>query len=140
MKKAIVILVTGAVLVGGMGGQAVAGDREWAVAGKVLAGLVVFDALARPHHRPTVVYGRPTCPPPVVHHRPPVVYHRPPVVYRRPVVVHPPVRHTYRPHWRPVRSSRGTTRNVYYGGRSYGHGSTYQRGHGHGGGRCSCCR
>ena len=84
MKKALVMALTGSLLVGlaGPAGQAQAGDREWAVAGKVLAGLVVLDALTAPRCPTPVVYQ------PAVVYPAPVVY-APPVVVRRPVVYYP---------------------------------------------------
>ena len=100
MKKVMVIAVAGAMLAGPLAGQALAGDREWAVAGKVLAGLLVLDAITTPCPPPTVVYAQPAYPPPVVY-SPPVVY-TPPVVYRPPVIVHPPVRTIVVPPRRPV--------------------------------------
>ena len=91
MKKLMVVLVLGAMLVGPMASQAQAGDREWAVAGKVLAGLFVLDAITQPYHTTTVVYQEPVYYPPVVTYPQPVVVHRPIVVYRPPVVVRRPV-------------------------------------------------
>jgi hypothetical protein len=77
----------------GAGTRVEAGDHEWAVAGKVLAGLFVLDALTRPHCSTTVVYEQPVVyHPPVVQYYPPVVY-QPPVVVHRPVVYHHPVRY-----------------------------------------------
>jgi hypothetical protein len=125
MKKLMIVVMVGAMLLGGAAGSAQAGDHEWAVAGKVLAGMIVLDALTSPC-RTTVVYEQPVyyAPPvvqPTVVYRPPVVYHPPvvytrpvvyprPVVYRRPVITCPPPIHRHghyrrvppRPVWQPV--------------------------------------
>src|SRR5262245_14125656 len=98
MKK----LVLAAALLAFAGTQvqnAKAGDREWAVVGKVLTGIaavsVINHAIAdAPTCAPApVAY----CPPPVVYQPAPVVYHPAPVVcapapvvvYQQPVVVRP---------------------------------------------------
>jgi hypothetical protein len=120
MKKALIVIVATAMLVGALAAPARAGDREWAIAGKVLVGLAVLDAIAEPCRPAPIVYHQPVYPAPVVVHRP-VIYPRP-VVYPRPVIVHPPVVYTRpaycpprvihrRPHFRPP---------VYRTG--YGHG------------------
>ncbi len=62
MKTTIVLITTAAVLHGSIA-HLRAGDREWAVAGKVLTGIVAASVLARaiePAHAPAY------CPPPVV--------------------------------------------------------------------------
>lgn len=115
MKKVMVVVVAGAMLVGPMAGQALAGDREWAAAGKVLAGLLVLDAIISPRHGPAVVYQQPVYPPPG-YCPPPVVWYRP-VVYRPPVVYYPPVRRTWRPADRPHVPSRPVYRTSSRGGR-----------------------
>ena len=97
MKKMLVVVLLGAMILGSMGGQAKAGDREWAVAGKVLTGLMVLNAITTACPTTTVVYEQPTCyAPPVVYRRPvvyvPRILYRQPVVYRRPVY-RPPVYH-----------------------------------------------
>lgn len=96
MKKTILVLSTVAVVSASMS-QATAGDREWAVAGKVLTGVVAASVLARaiepaPVCAPApVVYQTVTVAPPapVVYAAPaPVVYAAPaPVVYAAPAPV-----------------------------------------------------
>ncbi|MEI9863535.1 MAG: hypothetical protein WDN00_03065 [Limisphaerales bacterium] len=112
MKK---MILTGTVIVALAGAglsSARAGDREWATAGKVLAGVAVVGviaAVASGHAQGSVSYsyGAPAyCPPPappcnyvycpapapqvVYYPPPPVVYcPAPVVVYRAPVVVYP---------------------------------------------------
>jgi hypothetical protein len=91
MKK--LILGTLVLALVGAGLQtACAGDREWAVVGKVLTGVavagVVADTIDR--HGGCVVaynYGAP-CPSPVVYAPPVVVCHRPVVFYHAPFFVH----------------------------------------------------
>ena len=64
-----------------------AGDREWAVVGKVLTGVATFtviDRIVNPP-QPVVVYQQPV----VVYQQPVVVYQQPVVVYQQPVVVQP---------------------------------------------------
>lgn len=125
MKKLMIVAVMGAMLLGPLAGQARAGDREWAVAGKVLAGALILDAITSPCHETTVVYRRPVCPPPrVVHH--PVVVHRPPV--RRTVVRYHPVAHrpVAVPRCRPVR--RPHPRRVYRAGYRDGYRVGYRHG------------
>jgi len=135
MKKVMVVVVAGAMLVGPMAGQALAGDREWAVAGKVLAGILVFDAITSPHYSTAVVCQQPVypppgyyrqpayCPPPVVWHRP-VVCH-PPVVYRPPVVYYPPVCRPVRRTWRPPYRHHVPSRPVYHTSSRRGRHSTH---------------
>ena len=113
MKKTLVILVTGTLLAGPMVGEAKAGDREWAIAGKVLAGLLVLDAVAEPCHHAPVVYA------------PPVVY-RQPVVYRRPIIYPRPVCRPIVLPRRPICHPRVPGRPLYH--------STYRASH-HGGWR-----
>jgi len=137
MKKMLVTLVMGTLLAGPMVGEAKAGDREWAVAGKVLAGLLVLDAIAEPCHRTPVVYAPPVYHRPVVVYRPPVVYHQPVVVYRPPVVYHqpvvvyrPPVVYRrpivyHRPVCRPIVVPRRPTRHPHVPGRPVYH-TTYR--------------
>lgn len=130
MKKLLIAAVMGALLLGPLAGQARAGDREWAVAGKVLAGLLVLDAITEPCHETTVVYSHAPCPPPVV--RRPAVVHRP-VVVRRPVAHYRPVVHgrvitqscrpVYRPHPRAV--YRAGFRHGYRVGYSRGRRESY---------------
>ncbi len=107
-----------------------AGDREWATAGKVLAGVavagVLVDAL-RPHEPAPVVYS--SCAPASV-----VTYSSGPIVYATapaPVVCVPPPRVVYVP--APVVYARP----VYYGGYGYGYGHGPHGGyvHSHEGGR-----
>jgi len=125
MKRILVTLVMGTLLAGPMVGEAKAGDREWAVAGKVLAGLLVLDAIAEPCHRTPVVYAPPVYHRPVVY-RPPVVYrrpvvYRPPVVYRRPIIYHRPVCRPIILPRRPIYQPRVPARPVYH--------TTYRDGH-----------
>lgn len=96
MKKTILVLSTVAVVSASLS-EATAGDREWAVAGKVLTGVVAASVLARaiepaPVCAPApVVYQTVTVAPPapVVYAAPaPVVYSAPaPVVYAAPAPV-----------------------------------------------------
>ena len=65
MGTLVVALVFGAV---DTGRTAHAGDKEWAVAGKILAGIMVLDAITTPRYQPPPVY------------QPPVVYQ--PAPYR----------------------------------------------------------
>ena len=100
MKKVILTMTVLTVAAAGVQ-TARAGDREWAVAGKVLTGLVaasvITHAVAAPPSCTTVYYSAPApdygyCPPPA----PPVVYAprvycAPPVYYApAPVVVYSP--------------------------------------------------
>jgi hypothetical protein len=130
--KTAVIVATVAALGTAAFVPAHAGDREWATAGKVLAGVAVAGVLVdafRPCAPSTVVYS--SCAPSTV-----VTYSSAPVVYApapAPVVCAPPPRVVYVP--APVVCARP----VYYGGYSYGH--AYAHGphgvymHGHEGGR-----
>jgi hypothetical protein len=109
MKK-IVLAVTLLALAGSQVQNARAGDREWAVVGKVLTGIAAVDIIGhaiadRPAYyapAPVAYYPPPVtyCPPPVVYRPAPVVVYQQPVcfqpapavVYRRPVVVrHEPI-------------------------------------------------
>ena len=79
-----------------------AGQRQWATAGKILAGVVIGQAIAG-----GPVYACP--PPPVVYYPPPpvVYYPPPPVVYYPPPVVYvPPPRPVYVPPCPPPRYRR----------------------------------
>lgn len=89
MKRLMIGTLVAALALGAVGvaPKAEAGDREWAVAGKILAGLVVLDALTTPRGAPMVVAQ------PVVY-RPPAVYAPAPAF--RPVAV-------ARPHLPPPR-------------------------------------
>jgi len=101
--KQVAVVATLALGLGALVPQTRAGDREWAVAGKVLTGVVAVGVLSRaldpaPRVATTaVVYQQPVhvAPPPVVVSPPPVVYYPPPqVVYYAPppqVIVSQPV-------------------------------------------------
>jgi hypothetical protein len=100
MKKTFFAVLTGALVIAGIQ-SARAGDREWAVAGKVLTGVVVASAISHAV-QPAPVYSAYSysyapayapCPPAYRYcPPPPVVYCPPPVVvYRAPVYVAPPV-------------------------------------------------
>ena len=56
MKRLLIgtLVVTVALGAAGTGQRAEAGDREWAVAGKILAGILVLDALTTPRCEPVV--------------------------------------------------------------------------------------
>ena len=90
MKKAILTMTVFAVAAAGIQ-TAKAGDREWAVAGKVLTGLVAASVITH------VVQAQPACatvyysePAPRVIYAPPVYYAQAPVVvYRAPVYCAP---------------------------------------------------
>lgn len=86
MKKVILVVLLTALLAA-RPQPALAGDREWAVAGKVLTGVAAASVLSRAFlPPPAVVYA----PPVPVYSAPPVVYAPPPpVVYRQPVYVQP---------------------------------------------------
>ncbi|MFP4058591.1 MAG: hypothetical protein ACLF0G_17125 [Candidatus Brocadiia bacterium] len=133
MKKALAITLAGAMALGGLGAKAHAGDREWAVAGKVLAGLAVLDAVASPRCSSTVVYGRRPMVwhPPVVHrtvvHHPPVVRHRPAVPYHRPVVHRRPTVRC-RPSYGPIYRRRHIYRAGYRRGFRHGYRVGYRDG------------
>jgi hypothetical protein len=109
-----------------------AGDREWATAGKVLAGVAVAGVLVdafRPCEPAPVVYS--SCPP-----APVVTYSSGPVVYAPappPVVCAPPPRVVYLP------APAVCARPVYYGGygyaHAYAHGPHGYYAHGHEAGR-----
>lgn len=99
MKKLILGMSVLAVAAAGLQ-TARAGDREWAVAGKVLTGLVVASAIthavAAEPRCTTVYYAEPApryyCPPPAPRfvYAPPVCYAPAPVVvYRAPVYYAP---------------------------------------------------
>ena len=126
MKKVILTLTVLAVAAAGIQ-TAKAGDREWAVAGKVLTGLAVASVIthaveAQPAYT-TVYYSEPApgysyCPPPaprVVYTSP--VYYAPAAVVYRPVVYCAPAPVCYRP--APVVSFRfgygGQHRHYRYG-------------------------
>lgn len=122
--KIAAIVATVAVLGSAAVVPAYAGDREWATAGKVLAGVAVAGVLVdafRPHEMAPVAYA--SCPP-----APVVTYSSGPVVYASaPVYCAPAPRVIYIP--APVVCARP----VYYGG--YGHGPHGTYLHGHEGGR-----
>jgi hypothetical protein len=106
------LLLAMALGLGAMAPRAMAGDREWAVAGKVLTGLAAASVVSRIldpapcagttavvyQHPPVYVVAQPApvappapvayvAPPPtVVYATPPVVYAAPPVVYAAPPV------------------------------------------------------
>lgn len=120
MGTLVVALVFGAV---DTGRTAHAGDKEWAVAGKILAGIMVLDAITTPRYQPPPVYQPPVvyqpapyppvvyrpAPPPVVYRpAPPRVVYRPPVRYYHPRVIVPRTTyyHSYRPSRRQVYQSR----------------------------------
>jgi hypothetical protein len=93
MKK-IVIAVALLALAGSQVQNAKAGDREWAVVGKVLTGIAAVDILSHAF-TPQPAYCAPApvtyCPPtaPVYYQSAPVYYRPAPVVYRpAPVVVY----------------------------------------------------
>jgi len=144
MKRAIVVLLLSAALVGAMGARAYAGDREWAVAGKVLAGLIILDALTSSGHGPTVVYEQPVVYQPPVAYQPPVVYqptvvHRPRVFHHPPTVLRPPVRRhvgwgrmptVRQQHYRPGRSFGPAYRVGFRRGLRTGYPHGVQRGRG----------
>jgi len=80
MKKLIIGVILTSLLI--TQPVANAGDKEWAVAGKILTGLFVLDKIVTP--QPTVVY---TQQPVVVQQQPVVVQQQPVVVQQQPVVV-----------------------------------------------------
>ena len=101
MKKTILVLLS-ALVIGATTQSALAGDREWAVAGKVLTGIAaaaVISAAVQP--APVYTYScapayssYPAYPPPGYSYSycppaPAVVYTPAPVIYRVPVVVRP---------------------------------------------------
>ncbi len=106
MKKIILGMTVLAVAAAGLQ-SARAGDREWAVAGKILTGFIIADAIhhviAEAPRCPTVYYSEPApcqnydygynyCPPPaprVVYQRPVYCAPAPVVVYRAPVYCAP---------------------------------------------------
>jgi hypothetical protein len=89
MKKVVTVLAVCGLLVAGTQ-QSHAGDREWAVAGKVLTGVIAGAVIAKSfepapvvyHQAPTVVYQSA----PVIVQQPQVVYAQPQVIYTQPVV------------------------------------------------------
>lgn len=97
--KVALSAITALAVVGASGQHALAGDREWATAGKILTGVFAASVLSRAfepvpvyHHAtvtyvpaPVVVHAPPPPPPVVVVPPPPVVYHQP--VYSPPVYV-----------------------------------------------------
>ena len=89
MKK----FILGSVLSAVLATQSVkAGDREWAVVGKVLTGVATFtviDRIVNPP-QPVVVYQQPV----VVYQQPVVVYHQPVVVQPTPTVAYVSAPHT----------------------------------------------
>ena len=89
MKK----FMLGSVLSAVLATQSVkAGDREWAVVGKVLTGVATFtviDRIVNPP-QPVVVYQQPV----VVYQQPVVVYHQPVVVQPTPTVAYVSAPHT----------------------------------------------
>ena len=95
MKK-IVIAVALLALAGSQVQNAKAGDREWAVVGKVLTGIAAVDSLSHAFAPQPAYYAPPPapvsyCPPsaPIVYQSAPVFYRPAPVVYRpAPVVVY----------------------------------------------------
>lgn len=127
MKKAVAMMLVGALVLGFVGAapKAEAGGHGWEVAGKVLAGLLVLDALTSPHCSPPVVYEQPVGYYPTPVYTPPVVYmpsvvYPTPVVYSRPVVLPRPV---YCPPPRPVYVPRVPAYRAGFNSRSW------QRGH-----------
>src|SRR5688500_14744261 len=88
MKRALMTITTLAVI-GASAPRPQACDREWATAGKVMAGVGAGLLIARAFEpEPVVVYN----PPPVYVNPAPVVYQPAPVVYQpAPVVVQQPV-------------------------------------------------
>ena len=109
MKKAMAMMLVGAVVLGFVGAapKAEAGGHGWEVAGKVLAGLLVLDALTSNHCSAPVVYEQPVAYYPTPYYSTPVyrrpVVYAPPVVYSRPVVLPRPV---YCPPPRPMYAPR----------------------------------
>jgi len=96
MKTLIVTLATAALLAGGSQ-RAVAGDREWATAGKILTGVVAGAVIASAiEPAPAYTYQSATwyAPPPPVYVQPaPVVVYSAPVCVRpAPVIVFAPAR------------------------------------------------
>ncbi len=102
--KQVAVIATLVIGLGTLTPQTQAGDREWAVAGKVLTGVVAASVLSRaldpapPAATTAVVYQQPVyvAPPPVYYPPPTVVYHPAPpqVIHYAPpptVVIHQPV-------------------------------------------------
>ena len=83
MKKLIIGVILTSLLI--TQPVANAGDKEWAVAGKILTGLFVLDKIVTP--QPTVVY---TQQPVVVQQQPVVVQQQPVVVQQPPVIIQQP--------------------------------------------------
>ena len=96
MKK-IVLAVALLALAGSQVQNAKAGDREWAVVGKVLTGIAAVDILSHAF-APQPAYYAPA-PAPVTYCPPaaPVVYQPAPVFYQTPVVYRPAPTVIYRP-------------------------------------------
>ena len=97
MKKALTILTGVAVLAATSMPRAMAGDREWATAGKVLAGVGAGLLLAKTFEPapvvyqtvPTVIYSAPVVAPvPVVIQPAPVIVTQTPAVVYQPQVVY----------------------------------------------------
>jgi hypothetical protein len=90
MKRLLIGLVVTALALGTLGPvqRAEAGNKEWAVAGKVLAGLMVLDVVGQALHGP-VAYPQPVYAQPQVMYPPAVV--QPPVTYYQPPVCRPPM-------------------------------------------------
>jgi len=131
MKTTLTLLLAAAVTAAS-GTRVSAGDREWAVAGKVLTGVVAASVVARALDPGPPVYVAPAPCAPVVYAPPPVVYVPPaPVVVCAPAPVYcPPPPVYYAP---PVRVYRYPAPVIYRPGVRVeigwgGHG----RGHGHG--------
>ena len=108
MKRLQTGLLVTAMTLGAVGtpSKAEAGDREWAVAGKILAGIMVLDAIASPRRAPAVYHQ------PMVYHQP--VAYRQPVAYAPPVVRYAPVARSYSP-------PRPTPRQVFRAGYQQGY-------------------
>ncbi len=90
MKKLTLILTTVAVAAAAVTDTR-AGDREWATAGKVLAGLAAFSVVAaatQPAYAP--VYAAPVGPPPMVYQPPAPTYYAPPPTVQYPAVQYVP--------------------------------------------------
>ncbi|HEY1170581.1 MAG TPA: hypothetical protein VGH19_04355 [Verrucomicrobiae bacterium] len=86
MKKIVTALAICGLMVAGAQ-QSHAGDREWAVAGKVLTGVIAGAVIAKSFEPAPVVYQ----PAPVVYQPAPVVVQQPTVVYAQPIVQPAPV-------------------------------------------------
>ncbi len=106
MRKPLLVLLVGTLLLGALATSAYAGDphavsNRWTGAAigaaTVVAGALLLNAFASPvvAAPPPVVYAPP--PPPAVYAPPPVVYTPPPVVYAPPPVVYAPPPVLYAP-------------------------------------------